>query len=52
MIYALGQWIGMDKFKIKEVPTTNDKPISPDDFKVHPILRTKALEILQKSGKR
>ncbi|MBK6606552.1 MAG: hypothetical protein IPO06_05815 [Leptospiraceae bacterium] len=52
MLYALGTWIGMDKFKIKEAPATNDKPLSPDDFTVHPILKAKAMEILQKSGKK
>ena len=52
MLYALGTWIGMDKFKIKEAPVTNDKPLSPDDFTVHPILKAKAMEILQKSGKK
>lgn len=29
-------------------PANQERPISPDDFRVHPILRAKALEILSK----
>lgn len=57
MVMALSEWLGKDKFKIipsngasvppvaanQEVPR---KELNPDDFSVHPILKAKALEIL------
>jgi hypothetical protein len=50
MLYALGQWIGYDKFKVYAKTTeTQQKELDPNDFTVHPILKQKALEILQKS---
>lgn len=50
MLYALSEMIGKDKFKIKPVADASPKPLSVDDFQVHPTLRAKALEILQKNG--
>ncbi len=50
MLFALGQWIGMDKIKIKQVEPKPPSRLTPDDFIVHPILRKKALEILSKSS--
>ena len=50
MIWALGQWIGMDKIKVvhkdKFIPAM---PVTPDDFRIHPILRNTALEILNRN---
>ncbi|BDA77448.1 hypothetical protein LPTSP3_g03780 [Leptospira kobayashii] len=55
MVMALSEWLGKDKFKSSEVSTASDqaanreesvKELNPDDFKVHPILKAKALEIL------
>ncbi|TGN09797.1 hypothetical protein [Leptospira ilyithenensis] len=55
MVMALSEWLGKDKFKSSEISTVSDqaanreesvKELNPDDFKVHPILRAKALEIL------
>jgi hypothetical protein len=47
MIYALSVWIGKDKFKTPEV---EKKELDPNDFLVHPILKQKALEILNKKN--
>lgn len=47
MIYALGEWLGRDKWKLPEgrpTPTT----LNPEDFRVHPLLRKTALDILAK----
>ena len=44
MLFALGKWIGPDKFKQPAA-----KPLSPDDFIVHPLLKKTALDILQKN---
>ncbi len=56
MVMALSEWIGKDKFKINPLddqahpPPANEespkKELNPDDFAVHPILKAKALEIL------
>ncbi len=55
MVMALSEWLGKDKFKSSEASTVSDqaanreesvKELNPDDFKVHPILKAKALEIL------
>lgn len=45
MVMALGAWIGHDKIKMPE-STLPD----PEEFRVHPILRAKALEILEKNN--
>ncbi len=61
MLFALGQWIGMDKLKIQPVEKSQKNPtpipkfsskteLSVEDFVVHPILRKKALEILAKNS--
>jgi hypothetical protein len=63
MIYALSVWIGRDKFqnphskdtKSQETPTSDleseaKKELNPDDFRVHPLLRQTAIEILKKQG--
>ncbi|TGK29084.1 hypothetical protein EHQ12_04960 [Leptospira gomenensis] len=63
MIWALSQWIGADKFKAKPadpgvregedagtgVPTSSSFP-DPSEFRIHPLLRQTALEILKKKG--
>ncbi|TGM29487.1 hypothetical protein EHQ82_01505 [Leptospira selangorensis] len=56
MIYALSVWLGRDKWKMPaSANQSNDgfsssdvgqSPLNPDDFRVHPILKAKALEIL------
>ncbi|TGL52303.1 hypothetical protein EHQ59_09660 [Leptospira kemamanensis] len=54
MVYALSVWLGRDKWKTPSPANqTNDSAradkqstLNPDDFKVHPILKAKALEIL------
>lgn len=53
MVYALSVWLGRDKWKVpasanqSNEPQQNSTPtLNPDDFKVHPILKAKALEIL------
>jgi len=53
MIMALSEWLGKDKFKSSEPSPSQAanqeesvKELNPDDFKVHPILKAKALEIL------
>ncbi|WCL50188.1 hypothetical protein [Leptospira sp. GIMC2001] len=67
MIFALSTWIGRDKFKPASAsndarPAANNiEPLSdekskqstlnPDDFRVHPILRAKALEILAQQNR-
>ncbi len=59
MVMALSEWLGKDKFKTsesapKEAEAANEeegsgaKELNPDDFRVHPILRAKAIEILNK----
>ncbi|TGN17338.1 hypothetical protein [Leptospira idonii] len=61
MVMALSEWLGKDKFKTsepmsapKEAAAANEeegsgaKELNPDDFRVHPILRAKAIEILNK----
>ena len=45
MIYALGELLGRGVYKAVEP----SKDLNPDDFKVHPTLRAKALEILKKT---
>lgn len=50
MIFALSQWIGKDKFKPTSPVAQDPKPLDPNDFQVHPILKNKALEILKKNG--
>ncbi|MEM7180364.1 MAG: hypothetical protein AAF518_05600 [Spirochaetota bacterium] len=52
MLMALSEWIGKDKFKIQQPVAQESTPVSPSDFQVHPILREKALEILQKNGEK
>lgn len=53
MLYALSIWIGADKFKIQnQKPQPNKPELNPDDFIVHPILKAKALEILEKNSKK
>jgi hypothetical protein len=51
MIFALSEWLGKDKIKPEFLARTNQdsKPLDPEDFTVHPILKQKALEILQKN---
>ena len=47
MIYALGELLGKGIYK-----AVNSKPkedLNPDDFRVHPELKAKALEILENS---
>jgi len=48
MIFALSEWLGKDKMKVQ--PPKEAKPVSPEDFQVHPILKAKALEILGKKS--
>jgi hypothetical protein len=48
MIMALSVWLGKEKFKPESIVNTAP-PLNPDDFQVHPILRAKALEILEKN---
>lgn len=50
MIWALSEMIGKDKFKAVSENKEAKQNLSPDDFKVHPILRDKALEILNKNN--
>ncbi|MCB1189936.1 MAG: hypothetical protein H7A23_18150 [Leptospiraceae bacterium] len=49
MIWALSQLIGKEKFKAVSADMQSSE-INPDDFKVHPVLRSKALEILNKNN--
>lgn len=60
MMWALSQWIGADKFKSQPadpgvgeratgVPTSSSFP-DASEFKIHPLLRQTALEILEKKG--
>ncbi|MCW7469609.1 hypothetical protein [Leptospira kanakyensis] len=53
MVYALSVWLGRDKWKLPTAANqantsgaTDSRPLNPDDFVVHPILKAKALEIL------
>lgn len=46
MIYALSEWLGRDKWKKSEAEIQATSTLNPDDFRVHPILKAKALEIL------
>lgn len=57
MVYALSVWLGRDKWKTPSsanrsnegqtiADPTSQSPLNPDDFRVHPILKAKALEIL------
>ncbi|MCG6147695.1 hypothetical protein EHR04_13130 [Leptospira levettii] len=53
MVYALSVWLGRDKWKVptsanqsNEAQQESKSTLNPDDFKVHPILKAKALEIL------
>ncbi|MCW7461445.1 hypothetical protein [Leptospira limi] len=53
MVYALSVWLGRDKWKVpasanqsNEAQQNSTSTLNPDDFKVHPILKAKALEIL------
>lgn len=54
MVYALSVWLGRDKWKGPNSANQsnegnsgeNQTPLNPDDFRVHPILKAKALEIL------
>ncbi len=59
MLSALSVWLGKDSFKpgspihpIPEGGSDSEKgaPLDPEDFRVHPILRAKALEILKKQN--
>lgn len=56
MVMALSEWLGKDKFKVSPgtrpsvgVAANEETPrkeLNPDDFSIHPILKAKALEIL------
>lgn len=53
MIYGLSVWLGRDKWKLPNATNqmetkgvTDTRPLNPEDFVVHPILKAKALEIL------
>lgn len=46
MIYVLSEWLGRDKWKKSEAEIQATSTLNPDDFRVHPILKAKALEIL------
>ncbi|MCG6139189.1 hypothetical protein [Leptospira mtsangambouensis] len=53
MVYALSVWLGRDKWKFPgqtnqtdTLGATDSRPLNPEDFVVHPILKAKALEIL------
>ncbi|XDD43157.1 hypothetical protein AB3N58_01990 [Leptospira sp. WS60.C2] len=55
MIYALSVWLGRDKWKLPTYANQSNEgssaseersSLNPDDFRVHPILKAKALEIL------
>ncbi|MDZ4728307.1 MAG: hypothetical protein SH817_19290 [Leptospira sp.] len=58
MIMALSEWLGKDKFKPtltsgtkanNNIAANEENPrkeLNPDDFQVHPILKAKAIEIL------
>jgi hypothetical protein len=50
MIFALGELLGRSAYKAVE--KVEGKDLNPDDFQVHPTLRAKALEILQKNSKK
>jgi hypothetical protein len=45
MIYALGELLGKGVYKA--VNSTPKEELNPDDFRVHPVLKAKALEILE-----
>jgi hypothetical protein len=45
----LGELLGRSAYKAVE--KTEGTDLNPDDFQVHPTLRAKALEILQKNSK-
>ena len=49
MLMALSDWLGKDKFKISSSFQPPEGDLNPDDFRVHPILKAKALEILKNS---
>ncbi|WP_061249857.1 hypothetical protein [Leptospira alstonii] len=58
MIWAFSQWIGADKFKSEPadptgpgagVPTSSDFP-DASEFRIHPLLKQTALDILKKRG--
>jgi hypothetical protein len=56
MVMALSEWLGKDKFKalastgalapVAANEEVSRKELNPDDFAIHPILKAKALEIL------
>lgn len=46
MIFALSEWLGKDKWKKSEAEIKASAPLDPEDFRVHPVLKAKALEIL------
>lgn len=55
MIWAFSQWIGADKFKAQPADPTAEVPSTPSfpdvsEFKIHPLLRQTALDILKKRG--
>ncbi len=50
MLMALSVWLGKDKFKPNSV-VNQPTELNPENFVVHPILKAKALEILQKQEK-
>ncbi len=47
MIYALGELLGKGIYKAVDSKPKED--LNPDDFRVHPVLKAKALEILENS---
>ncbi|GBF50955.1 hypothetical protein LPTSP4_24860 [Leptospira ryugenii] len=59
MLMALSEWLGKDKVQLEmkppgpsKAPANSEVPtqeLNPDDFRVHPILRAKALQILGRS---
>ena len=50
MLFAMGKLLGKDKLKNNNVnSSTTSEDLNPDSFQVHPILKQKALEILQKN---
>lgn len=56
MIWAFSQWVGTDKFKSEPTdPTVSGVPtgsgfLEASEFRIHPILRQTALDILKKRG--
>jgi hypothetical protein len=50
MLMALSVWLGKDKFKPNSLVNQSTE-LNPENFVVHPILKAKALEILQKQEK-